>query len=102
VLLERGERKRTKNLDVFFAASPASRSRLGLVVPKMGHRIVDRNRVKRRLRELGRRRLLPALDAAGLEFDVLIRVRRRAYDADFARLEGEVMEVVEELCSRVP
>ena len=35
-LLERGERKRTKNVDVFFAASPASHSRLGLIVPKHG------------------------------------------------------------------
>lgn len=98
-LLERGKRKRTRSLDVFFAASPASRSRLGVIVPKHGHRIVDRNVVKRRLREIGRRRVLPALDAAGVAADVLVRARRSAYDTDFAGLEREVMEAVEDLWS---
>ena len=99
-LLERGKRKRTRNLDVFFAASPASRSRLGLVVPKHGHNIVERNRVKRRLREIGRRVILPELDSAGMRHDVLIRARRSAYEAEFTRLETEVKEAVEDLCSR--
>lgn len=99
-LLERGERRRTKHVDVFFAASPASRSRLGLVVPKHGYRIVDRNLVKRRLREIGRRSVLPRLDAGGVLADVLIRARRPAYGADFAKLEKEVIEAVEDLCSR--
>ena len=99
-LLERGERKRTKNLDVFYAASPASHSRLGLIVPKHGHRIVDRNLVKRRLREIGRRMALPRFEQAGLSLDVLFRARRSAYAADFGALEGEVTTVVEGLCSR--
>jgi ribonuclease P protein component len=87
-------------VDVFFGASPASHSRLGLVVPKHGHRIVDRNLVKRRLREIGRRLALPRLDAAGVHVDLLLRARRSAYGADFPTLEGEVIEVVEALCSR--
>lgn len=99
-LLERGKRKRTKNLDVFFAASPASRSRLGLIVPKHGHKIVERNLLKRRLREIGRRRLLPDLDATGVKADVLLRARRPAYGADFAKLEAEVRDAVEDLCSQ--
>jgi ribonuclease P protein component len=87
-------------VDVFFAASPASRSRLGLIVPKHGHRIVDRNLVKRRLREIGRRSALPKLDAAGVHMDLLLRARRSAYGADFPTLEEEVNEVVEALCSQ--
>jgi ribonuclease P protein component len=98
-LLERGKRKRTKHLDVFFAASPVSRSRLGLIVAKHGHQIVERNLVKRRLREIGRRTLLPRLDAMEAGADVLVRVRRRAYDAEFAELERELLEAVEGLCS---
>lgn len=98
-LLKRGKRKRTANVDVFFAASPASRSRLGLIVPKHGRRIVDRNQLKRRLREVGRRAVLPALDAAGVRGDVLIRARREAYDADFEDLAREVREAVEGFCS---
>jgi ribonuclease P protein component len=99
-LLERGKRKRTANVDVFFSASPASHSRLGLVVPKHGHEIVERNLVKRRLREIGRRTILPGLQATGVRADILIRARRGAYDADFGRLAAEVKEAVEDLCSR--
>lgn len=98
-LLERGKRKRTANVDVFFSVSPVSHSRLGLVVPKHGRSIVQRNRLKRRLREIGRRRILPALDGRGKSCDVLIRARYRAYDADFRGLSEEVWDAVEELCS---
>ena len=98
VLLKRGKRKRTKNLDVFVAVSPVSRSRLGLIVPKHGHKIVERNVVKRRLREIGRRLTLPMLDRRKARVDVLIRARRPAYEADFSRLEREVLDSVEALC----
>ena len=98
VLLERGKRKRTKNLDVFVAVSSFSRSRLGLIVPKHGHKIVERNVVKRRLREIGRRLTLPMLDRMEARVDVLIRARRPAYEADFSRLEREVLDSVEALC----
>ena len=98
-MLERGKRKRTKHLDVFFTASPASRSRLGLIVPKHGRHIVDRNRLKRRLREIGRRSVLPWLDEREVPSDVLIRTRRSAYEADFGELSREVHDAVEALCS---
>ncbi|MDZ7781239.1 MAG: ribonuclease P protein component [Gemmatimonadota bacterium] len=99
-LLERGKRRRTKNLDVFFAASPASRSRMGIVVPKHGHRIVDRNRLKRRLREIGRRELLPELDAGNEAIDVLVRARRTAYRAGYEDLKRELSEALETMWSR--
>ncbi len=99
-LLERGKRERTRCVDVFLAGSPASRSRMGLVVPKHGQEIVQRNLVKRRLREIGRRSVLPGLEAAGIRADVLIRARRAAYSSDFAELEAEVRTAVEGLCSR--
>ena len=86
-------------MDVFFAASPASRSRLGLIIPKHGHKIVQRNLLKRRLREIGRRRVLPGLDERGIWADVLIRARRPAYDVDFEGLAFEVKQAVEGLCS---
>ena len=88
-------------MDVFFAASPALRSRLGLIVPKHGHNIVHRNRLKRRLREIGRRQILPDLDASGTGGDVLIRARRSAYGVDFEGLAREVREAVEGLCSEI-
>ena len=98
-LLQRGKRKRTKNLDVFFDAAPALRSRMGIIVPKHGHRIVERNLVKRRLREICRRNILPGLEASGRSADLLIRARRAAYEADFSTLEQEVRDAVEGLCS---
>jgi len=88
-------------VDVFFAPSPASCSRLGLIVPKHGRKIVERNLVKRRLREIGRRQVLPELAAAGRSADVMIRARRRAYEASFEELSREVRGAVGELCSDV-
>ena len=98
-LLERGKRKRTAGLDVFFSPSPASRSRLGLIVPKYGRRIVERNKLKRRLRELGRREVLPVLDARGVPHDVLLRARGGAYALDFGELAAEVRSALEVMCS---
>ncbi len=86
-------------MDVFFAPSPASCSRLGLVVAKHGRRIVERNKLKRRLREIGRREILPRLDRAAAAQDVLLRARRRAYDATFEQLREDVRQAVEVLWS---
>lgn len=98
-LLERGKRKRTRNLDVFFGASPVSHSRVGLVVPKHGQRVVDRNLLKRRLREILRREAFRLLPQGERSMDVLIRARRSAYAIGFAGLRDEVIRVVEDVCS---
>ncbi len=98
-LLRNGRRKKTSHLDVFFLSSGASLPRLGLVVPKHRRRIVDRNRLKRRLREIGRRELLPRLREEGLGLDVLVRARREAYGVGYGQLRQELMEMIEELCS---
>jgi len=95
-LLKRGKRRRTPHLDVFFAASPVSHSRFGLIVPKHGQRIVDRNRLRRRLREIGRRELLPRLRERGVAVDLLVRTHRKAYGAEFVTLRGELLELMEE------
>lgn len=98
-LFRRGKRKRTRHLDVFVSASPVSHARLGLVVPKHKHNSVQRNRLKRRLREIGRTTLLPELARHALALDVMVRARAEAYDAPFAALQGELRRVVEELWS---
>ena len=98
-LLRRGKRARTAHLDVFFAASPVARPRIGVLVPKHRHEIVERNCLKRRLRELGRTRVLPALRSAGRNMDVMVRARAEAYGASFADLRDEVDLMTEELCS---
>jgi ribonuclease P protein component len=62
--------------------------RVGIVVPRHKHSAVDRNRLKRRLRELVRTRLLPSLD--GLGGDLVIRVRPEAYGAAFDALARQL------------
>lgn len=101
-MFKRGKRKRTEHLDVFFAASPVSLPRLGVVVPKHRHRVVERNLLKRRLKELGRTRVLPALRGAGRGMDVMVRARAEAYDASFAQLREELDVVTEGLCCAPP
>lgn len=59
---------------------------MGIIVPKHRHSAVDRNTLKRRLREIARLDMLPALPPA----DVVIRARREAYDASFGALRDEL------------
>lgn len=99
-ILSRGKRSGTADLDVFHSASPVPFSRAGVIVPKHRQRIVDRNRVKRRLRELLRREVLPRLDAAGLTTDVMVRARRTAYDTSFESLREQLVRWTEGRCSR--
>ena len=100
LLFQRGKRRKTRHLDAFVSPSPAVFPRLGVVVPKHKHTIVERNLVRRRLREIGRMVLLPALRNSGAALDVLLRARPEAYGASFAQLRDEVTTLVEELCSR--
>ncbi|MBI4538527.1 MAG: ribonuclease P protein component [Gemmatimonadetes bacterium] len=98
-LLRRGKRRETPHLDVFLRASPAAHPRVGLVVPRYGRRVVERNRLRRRLREAARLELLPRLRAAGGSTDVLLRARRAAYGAEFRELRAEIADLAGELCS---
>lgn len=96
-LLRRGKRRRTSELDVFVAASAASCARFGVIVPKYGHNIVDRNRLRRRLREIGRLEVLPRLDTLPRDLDFLVRAGREAYRVSFQRLRTQLVKLTEEL-----
>ena len=98
-LLRDGSRKKTPSLDVFFLSSSGPGNRWGMIVPKHRHSIVERNRVKRRLREIGRTRVLPRLTEQGMTLDVLVRARREAYGVGFRTLKDELQSVTEDLCS---
>lgn len=97
-LLRRGKRRRTVHLDVFVAASPALRVRLAVVVAKHGRKIVERNRLKRRLREAARVALLPHCRDAGAALDILIRAKPSAYAATYAELRDEISGLADHLC----
>ncbi len=100
LLFQRGKRRKTRHLDAFVSPSPAAFPRLGVVVPKHKHTIVERNLVRRRLREIGRTVVLPAQRNSGAALDVLVRARPDAYAATFGQLRDELATLVEELCSR--
>jgi ribonuclease P protein component len=61
------------------------------VVPKYGRNIVDRNRTKRRLRELARLRLLPIIGRV----DVLLRAKPQAYQSSFDQLATQISAIAE-------
>jgi ribonuclease P protein component len=74
-------------------ASPFLYARVGIVVPRFNKSAVDRNRVKRRLRELVRRDLLPSLPAQ----DVLIRATPLTYRATFDAMRGAMQQIARKL-----
>jgi ribonuclease P protein component len=81
------------HLDVRAIASPLGHPRVGVVVPRYSGSAVDRNRLKRRLRELVRTRLLPAAPSV----DVVIRARPDAYAASFDALTVDVERAAAQL-----
>lgn len=99
-VFRRGKRSRTAHLDVFDSASPVAHPRVGVIVPRYRQTVVRRNRVKRRLRELLRREVMPRLEEAGLALDVLVRARREAYDARFTELREELERWTDRRLSR--
>jgi ribonuclease P protein component len=80
------------HLDVRVLASPLGHSRIGIVVPRHQHSAVDRNKLKRRLRELVRVELLPAMRGTA-PIDIAIRARREAYAAAMDALRTDINSI---------
>ena len=76
----------TEHLEARASASLLLHPRVGIVVPKYRHNIVSRNRLRRRLRELTRIRLLPNLG----NVDLLLRAKPPAYETSFAQLASDI------------
>ncbi len=98
-LLREGAQARSSHLDVFTAKAPGKAARFGTVVPRYGQKVVARNRLRRRLREIGRTEVLPRLGRGGCKMDVLVRSRPEAYEARFPELRAELLRLTERLCS---
>lgn len=88
-----GRRRRTPRLDIAWRGNALGHPRFGLVVPRLSHTVVSRNRLRRRLREIVRRRVLTALGPT----DVVIRSRADAYRASFSELSGDLESWVRSL-----
>jgi len=87
-LMSQGKRRRTDHLDLFTRPSPVGHSRLAIVVPRHTHSAVHRNQLRRRLREIARRLVLPVLPAPT---DVGVRARATAYEASYGTLRQEMV-----------
>ena len=82
-------------------ADGATGARIGLTVGKVMGKAVDRNRIKRRMREAVRKNL-PALTTP---VDVILHPRRSVIDLEFATLDHEVATVfrnIQKLAGRMP
>jgi ribonuclease P protein component len=92
-----GRRLRTEHLDVRANDSLLSYARAAVIVGKHGHTIVERNRLRRRLRELVRLKILTVTKAR----DIVVRAFPSAYDSSFDQLSKEIDEVIEVLLKPV-
>ena len=86
-------------MDVYHFSSPVSHLRLGWIVAKSGHNSVERNLVKRRIREVLRQDVAPRLQESALTMDVLVRAKRNAYDATYGDLRAELVAWTDRICS---
>jgi ribonuclease P protein component len=85
--LRAGRRRRLAHLDVIWTVNAAGHPRMGLVVPRFRSSAVARNRLRRRLREIWRRELQGRQPG----WDLLIRVRREAYEASYEALQAQLI-----------
>ena len=101
-----GRKQFAKQISYFHALRPAERRsdtpgpRIGLTVPKALGKAVDRNRIKRRLRE-AIRRALPSLTVA---VDVVLHPKVSVLSLDFAIIEQDVAEIfraIEKRCAPI-
>ncbi|MGE0354926.1 MAG: ribonuclease P protein component [Gemmatimonadales bacterium] len=85
--LQHGRRFRTEHLEVIWVENTAGHPRMGLIVPRFQSSAVARNRLRRRLREIWRREVLPAQPP----WDVLVRTRPSAYRVGFRDLRDQLV-----------
>ena len=92
---EAGRRRRTPHLELAWRPNATGHARMGIIVPRFQSSAVARNRLRRWLREILRRDVLPHLQLPPI--DVVIRAKRATYAAPFAALRAELTDVVSTL-----
>ena len=90
--LLRGKRARGPALELYWRPAAEPRSRATCITPKHGRTGVERNRLRRRLKELMRAILL----SRGEERDWLVRARPPAYELGYAGLSSALAALVEQ------
>ena len=85
-VMRSGRRSRTRALEFYWQPNHVGHPRLGLVVPRFRATAVARNRLRRRLREILRRRIAPRMPP----LDFVVRTRAKAYEARFTGLAADL------------
>ena len=92
-----GRRLVSGAVHVFVAAASSDRPRVAIVVPRFGHSAVQRNRLRRRLREIARTDWLPLAAERPLPLDVVLMARTAAYHASFDELRTSLQRTFESI-----
>lgn len=93
---ERGQRARGAHFTVFGLPAATGRSRLGITATKKFGGAVDRNRIKRVVREIFRNNRA----AGDLPLDIVVNVNASARGRDYLRLESDLLARLHELRRR--
>jgi ribonuclease P protein component len=93
---------RTSSFELRVIASLHALPRVGIIVPRYKHSAVERNRLKRRLREQLRLAVLPALGALTPPLDVVVRALPSAYHKPFDGLGRELHAALRDLRRLAP
>src|SRR5215469_3814915 len=86
-----GKKRRAAYMSWFLAPQPeASGARVGLTVGKVLGKAHERNRIKRRMRDVLRRHL----DELPVGCDLILHPQRVVLDLEFAKLEEEIVRIL--------
>jgi ribonuclease P protein component len=98
VVQQRGRRVATRHLTVLGLPNALGRDRLGIIASRRFGSAVTRNRAKRRLREMFRRRGDEARPLSGPHaLDLVVIPRREFAEAPFAMVEQEFLKAINRL-----
>jgi ribonuclease P protein component len=87
---EKGAKRTSRSFVLFALANGLSHNRFGLTTPRKLGKAHDRNRIRRRVREI--LRTIDPLTAAG--FDFVVNPRRSAGDRNFEELRSELLALL--------
>jgi ribonuclease P protein component len=90
-----GRKRQSASMSWFLApqTEPGAGSRVGLTAGKVLGKAHERNRIKRRLREILRRHL----ELLPQGFDLILHPRRAVLTAEFTKLEAEVVRILQQV-----
>ncbi len=85
-VMRKGRRVRARELEFFWRPNDLGHPRVGLVVPRHNATAVARNRLRRRLREILRRRIVTRMPPV----DLVLKTRAHAYQSRFGELASDL------------